>query len=272
LTLPVRRRLAWLALLVASASCTSALNKPPPIADLAGPNVSPAGQEDIAATIARAQAELARAPDIAAVERARQLYLQASVADDPPVEAFLGASRANTWLVEHDPDADRRAKLATQGVQIGQLCRQQFPDEPECRYRIALAVGQQARERPSTAVDGLDVMVDLLLELTREAPALDSAGPDRVLALVLLRAPGWPAGPGDPESGLEHAVAAAAAFPDYPPNQLALGEALLANGRPEEGRRALEQGITLAEPLAAHGDAEAAEWIAEARQALDGSH
>jgi hypothetical protein len=139
---------------------------------------------------------------------------------------------------------------------------------PECRYRLALAVGQQARERPSTATDGLDVMVDLLLGLVAEAPQLDMSGPDRVLALVLLRAPGWPGGPGDEEAGLEHAHAAVQREPDHPPNQLVLGEALLDNGRVDEGRRALDRALVLAEELVRRGDVEAAEWAVEARPTL----
>ena len=42
---------------------------------------------------------------------------------------------------------------------------------------------------------------------------------------MLLRAPGWPLGPGDPEAALPEAQAAARLAPDYPPNQLVLGEA-----------------------------------------------
>lgn len=268
----VRDKLGGVAMLLLSAACTSALREPPPVTELAGDPTASEQRGDVAELIAAAEAELARRPHQPAVESARDLFLRAVAADEPPVEAFVGAARATAWLVQHDQDPRRRKELATEGVQIGQICRDRFPAEPECRYRLALAVGQQARERPSTAVDGLDVMVGLLRDLTGDASALDFAGPDRVLALVLLRAPGWPTGPGDPESGLEHASAAAEAFPNYPPNQLVLGEALIENGRPREGRAALERALALAEPLAVRGDPEASEWIAEARRALDESH
>jgi tetratricopeptide (TPR) repeat protein len=268
----VRARLGGVALMLLTAACTSALNEPPPVIELAGAPAPPEYGGDVAALIAAAEAELAHRPHHPAVESARDLFLRALAADEPPVEAFLGAARATAWLVQHDQDPGRRKDLATEGVQIAQLCRDRFPAEPECRYRLALALGQQARERPSTAVDGLDVMAGLLRDLTGDAPALDFAGADRVLALVLLRAPGWPTGPGDPDSGLDHAVAAAEAFPDYPPNQLVLGEALLAAGRVPEGRAAFERALALAEPLAARGEPEAPEWIAEARRALDESH
>jgi hypothetical protein len=153
-------------------------------------------------------------------------------------------------------------------VQIGQWCRRLYPADPECTYRLALAVGQQARERTSTATDGLDVMVELLGVVIDEAPDLDFAGGQRVLALLLLRAPGWPTGPGDPEMALEHAEAAVEAFPDYPPNQLVLGEALSDNGRREEAVERLERGIGLARTRRDEGDPEAADWIAQAEEAL----
>lgn len=264
------RCLLGLAAIVMATGCASALREPPPAAVLAGsgPVASEPGA-DPSALIDRASAWFARRPDPQAVEQARDLSLHAMAAAEPPLEAFLGAARATAWLVEHELDADRRQALSVEGVQIGQLCGRRFPSEPECRYRLALAVGQQARERPSTASDGLDVMVELLQDLVAEAPDLDAAGPHRVLALVLLRAPGWPSGPGDPELGLEHARAAVARQPDHPPNHLVLGEALLDNGRGAEGLRALERAIALAETLAVRGDPDAPEWRAEARRTLE---
>jgi hypothetical protein len=122
----------------------------------------------------------------------------AAGADDARVEGLLGAARACAWLLEHEPAAATRQALATTAVQTCQWCTRRAPDNPECEYRLALALGQHAREHPSSARDGLARMVALLTRLAEHAPDLDEAGPDRVLALVLLRAPGWPAGPGDP--------------------------------------------------------------------------
>lgn len=263
------RCLLGLAAIVMATGCASALREPPPAAVLAGSGpVAVEPDADPSALIDRASASFARRPDPQAVEQARDLSLHAMAADDTPLEAFVGAARATAWLIEHEPDADRREALSVEGVQIAQLCQRRYPAEPECRYRLALAVGQQARERPSTATDGLDIMVELLENLVAEAPDLDAAGPDRVLALVLLRAPGWPSGPGDPELGLEHARAAAELAPDHPPNQIVLGEALLENGGAVEGRRALERALALAETLAVRGDPDAPEWRAEARRTL----
>jgi hypothetical protein len=249
--------------------CTAALKPPPSLSELGAGDDPPVAisSAEASARLVEAEDELARASDPASVERARELFLEAARAEPAPVAALLGAARATARLVEHEPDAERRRELAIEGVQIGQLCLAAHPASPECGYRLALAVGQQARERSSTAVDGLDVMVELLEDVIAMAPDLDLAGGHRLLALVLLRSPGWPTGPGDPELGLEHARAAVAAFPDHPPNQLVLGEALLENGDRDGARGALERGVALASAEGA--DPEAAAWLAEAEAALD---
>ncbi len=248
--------------------CTSALKKPPPVAELGAPSAErPDSGRSTEQLLAEAELRLDASADPAVVARARSMFLEAARRDGAPVEAFLGAARATAWLVEHTDAADRRKELVAEGVQIGQWCRRLFPDAAECRYRLALAVGQQARERTSTAVDGLAVMVELLEGVITDAPELDFAGGRRVLALVLLRAPGWPTGPGDPELALEHARAATEAFPGYPPNQLVLGEALAENGLRDESRRALELGIELARD---RRDPDSKEWVEQGEAALTG--
>lgn len=259
----------FLASVVAAFGCRSALTEPPPAAEIGGvggPRKTGAG--DANAMVARAGAEFGKRPNRAAVERARTLYLEAVKTADAPVEAFLGAARATAWLVENEEDGQRREELAVEGVQIGQHCVRLFQSVPECTYRLALAVGQQARELPSTAADGLDVMVELLSDVIAVAPQLDFGGGDRVMALVLLRAPGWPAGPGDPETALIHAENATASFPDYPPNLLVLAEAFLANNRREEARSSYEAASNRAAERREIGEPEAAAWLADAEAGL----
>ncbi len=261
-----------IASLIVAFGCASALKEPPQVTEI-GAGASRPGAEpaDSIAALARAEREFALRPDAAAVERSQTLYLEAVRTEPAPVEAFLGAARATAWLVEHEEDGQRREEHAVEGVQVGQHCVRLYPAVAECTYRLALAVGQQARERPSTAVDGLEVMVTLLEEVISTAPDLDFAGGDRVMALVLLRAPGWPTGPGDPETALVHAETAVTSFPDYPPNQLVLAEALNKNGQPEQARQAFKRAADRARAGGFAGDPEAAEWLAEAETTLAGS-
>jgi tetratricopeptide (TPR) repeat protein len=111
-------------------------------------------------------------------------------------------------------------------------------------------------------------MVDLLHRAARADPAVDRGGPHRLLALVLLRAPGWPLGPGDPEAALQEAQSAARIAPDHPPNQLALGEALQKNGRAAEAQTAYSEALRLATSAPFRDDPDALGWANDARKAL----
>jgi hypothetical protein len=247
--------------------CASALREPPPLATT-GEGAAPAAPADVDRLLAEAAAAFAHRPDPAAVDRARTLFLAAAAADESRVEALLGAAEAVAWLIEHEADAGRRSALASEGVELGQWCQRRAPAEVACRYRLALALGLQARERPRTSADGLERMFALLTEVAATDPGLDHAGPHRVAALVLLRAPGWPFGPGDPEEGLAAARQAVEVDAAYPPNQLVLGEALAATGASDEGRAAWQHAHALAVARSAEGDPDAAAWAEEAAEAL----
>jgi len=250
-----------------SSACVSALGETPDLTPVktssSGDLLEPAGL--------RAEAEelLAAEQSFDTVDHARELFLEAAATDISCTDCLLGALRAYSWLVENEADSRLRKALAVEAVGIAQLCVERSKEDPRCRYRLALAVGQQARERPSTASDGLDVMIELLRELISTAPGIDNAGPERVMALVLLRAPGWPAGPGDPEAALEYARAAVRRVPDYPPNQLVLGEALEENELSGEADRAYEKALGLARSRRGR---EAKQWAEEAEEALARSH
>ncbi len=147
----------------------------------------------------------------------------------------------------------------------GTICEPLEPRTPTCDYALAISLGLQARAHPASARDKLAQMVVLLRRAALADPTLDRAGPHRVLALVLLRAPGWPLGPGDPEEGLVVARRAVSLAPDYAPNQLALAEGLALNEQPGPAREAAKRALPLAEAAVADGVADAAEWLREAR-------
>jgi hypothetical protein len=206
-----------------------------------------------------ASAEYARRPDLAAVRRAEALYLRAAAVETSGVAPLLGAVEASTWLADHEPDVRARGTAIDQAIEAARRCQERASDAPACDYGLALALGLQARERPSTALDGLKLMVAKLRRAEKADPRLDRAGPSRVLALVLAKAPGWPLGPGDPEAAVGEAKRAVSLFPEHAPNQLALSEALLATGAADDAHAAAEKGLALAR--AASADPDAADWI-----------
>jgi len=249
--------------IILCAGCAQALHNPGPIEAIgAAPRAS------AAQLLADADAAWARRGEPEQAAAAEDLYLQAARADPRNPGSFAGAIRAKAFRIGREKDGAERTRLAESAVITGQLCQENAPTAPACDYWLAAALGLQARERSATGHDALPRMVDLLRRAIRTDPAIDQAGPHRLLAIVLLRAPGWPMGPGDAEAALPEAQAAARAAPEFPPNQLALGEALKKNGRTADARTAYSQALRLATEAAARGDPDAKGWVDDASAAL----
>jgi len=247
-----------------AAACSTALNEPSPIAVYAPGH---AQGRSAAELVAAADTAWARRAQPGQAESAQGLYLDAAVADAHRVDALLGAMRALAFRIENERGV-ARGKLAETAVELGQWCQRRAPTEPECDYRLAIALGQNAREHMASGRDAIRRMIVLLHRAIAAAPRLDAAGPQRVLALLLLRAPGWPFGPGDNDAGLEQARAAARIAPDVVANQLVLGEAEAANGHSAEARVAYGKAVDLATAAQKAGEPEAGRWLQEARAGL----
>jgi hypothetical protein len=109
-------------------------------------------------------------------------------------------------------------------------------------------------------------MLQNLVSADATDPNYDKAGPARVRALVLIRAPGWPLGPGDTDAGLVAARRAVALQPDYPPNVLALAEALSKTGDEKGARENYLHARELAQSLPAGPERD--DWLGEVEEAL----
>jgi hypothetical protein len=249
-------------------ACAHALKTPPSLQELAGP-ASPGAPADPAALVSEAQDRFARR-DVEEARRAASLALRAAATATPTDgAALLLAVRIQVWLAEHEETQEARAAAATRGVQAAQWCDAAAFPAP-CAYWKAAALGQQARERPSTGLSALPLIEQGFKDAAAKDPTLDEGGPDRALALLYLRAPGWPTGPGDPAKGLEHARRATALRDGYPPNHLALAEALAKNGEADAARQEDERALKLARESPAADDPEAGDWIREAERAIHG--
>ncbi len=251
-----------LVLLVACAACARSLRNPAPLESIA-----PAPGAGAAQLLADADEAWAGRADPAEAAFAERLYLEATRADPKEPRSYAGAIRAESFLLGREKDGAERKRLAQTAVAVGQHCEENAPS-PLCDYWLAAALGLQARERTSTAHDALPHMVELLRRAGAADGKIDHGGPHRLLAILLLRAPGWPLGPGDPEGALPEAQAAASIDPQYPPNQLALGEALRKNGKNDEARRAYSEALRLATGPSWRDDPDAAGWADDARAAL----
>lgn len=255
-------------LLLYSAACARAIKEAPPLLDLAGGGPAPA-REEVDALLRDARAAFARR-EAASVGQAATLFLRAAAGDPARVEGVLGGVEAQVWLADHEKDPHEREAAATKAVQAAQWCERASPALPACSYWMGAALGVQARERPATGVSALPRIEAAFQKAADQEPALDGGAPDRALALLYLRAPGWPTGPGDPERGLEHARKALAIAPEHPLNLMALAEALQATDSAAASRDTWEQAAARARDLVAQGDPDAGEWVHEAEHALQG--
>jgi hypothetical protein len=182
------------------------------------------------------------------------------------VEGLASAIQSVATRSDHAPDGDSRARLADQAVAYADRCMAMAAQDPACLYGRALALGLQARAHPASANASLKAMLDALSKVDAADPNYDKAGAARVRALVLLRAPGWPLGPGDADAGLASARRAVELHPEYPPNQLALGEALAKAGDASGSRQAYQRARDEAATYVANEDRDG--WLREANQAL----
>jgi len=146
-------------------------------------------------------------------------------------------------------------------------CKMRRPaSSAHCLYYDGVALGLKARAHPLQASEALKSMLDALGSAEAADPAYDQAGPARVRALVLIKAPAWPLGPGDPEAGLAAARRAVALRPDYPPNVLALAEALARTGDAHGAQESYRGARELIQALPSSPDRD--DWLHEADQAL----
>jgi hypothetical protein len=181
--------------------------------------------------------------------------------------ALAAAIASDSQRSEHETDSQLRAQLAEAAGRDADACIRQEPQAVACLYGRSVALGLQAKEHPTRAAGILGDMLQTLARAEAADPSYDDAGPARVQALVWIRAPGWPLGPGDPERGLAAAQRAVALRPDYPPNLLALAEAQTKMGTPNEARASYMRARDMTRKLP--DTADRADWLREVEQGLN---
>jgi hypothetical protein len=182
------------------------------------------------------------------------------------VDGLVTAIQSDSARSDTATDGKIRAQLADEATGYADACIAQAPQAAGCLYGRGLALGLEARAHPTSANDALKSMLQALTSADAADPNYDQAGPSRVRALVLLRAPGWPLGPGDPDSGLTAARRAVELKPQYPPNLLALGEALMKTEDLAGAHDAYAKARDAAQAWPAGEDRD--DWLREAAQGL----
>lgn len=182
------------------------------------------------------------------------------------VEQLAAAVAADARRSDIETDSAIRNELAADAFRDAQACLERAPQEVACLYSRAIALGLKARAHPLQANEALKSMLEALGAAEAADPEYDQAGPARVRALVLVKAPAWPLGPGDAEAGLASARRAVALQPQYPANVLALAEALAKSGDSHGAQDAYRHARELSQALPPSRDRD--DWLREADQAL----
>jgi hypothetical protein len=165
---------------------------------------------------------------------------------------------------DHESDAQTRTELAADARGDADACIAQAPQSAACLFGSALALGLDARAHPAHAPATLKDMLARLAQAEALDPAYKDAGPARVQALVLARAPPWPLGPGDAEQAVSAARRAVALRPAYPPNWLALAEAQSKAGSAGEAEASYARARDAARALPEGPDRN--DWLQQAEQ------
>jgi len=191
---------------------------------------------------------------------------QPSMPAPDSVDALAAAVASDARRSDQESDAKIRGDLAEQAKRDADACLALAPQAPPCLYYHAVALGLEARAHPTRASELLKSMLEALAAAEATDPEYDEAGPARVRALVLVRAPSWPLGPGDTEAGVTAARRAVALRPQYPPNLIALGEALTKTGDPQGALDSYTRARAAAQALPPTNDR--SDWLREADRAL----
>jgi hypothetical protein len=158
-----------------------------------------------------------------------------------PPEQLVALIKADADRIDRSKDAAERTRLLATATANARQCVAVAPDNGACHYEWAQVLGLTARERPVQAVALLKDMLASLKQADALDPAFDQAGPARLTAVVLLRAPGWPLGPGDPDAALSAAQRAVARDPAYPANLITLAQAQAKTEATAKARASYEQ-------------------------------
>jgi hypothetical protein len=182
------------------------------------------------------------------------------------VEQLAAAVAEDARRSDLASDSTLRAQLAANAADNAQACLDVAPQAVACVYAHAIALGLEAQAHPLHASENLKMMLDTLSRAEALDPEYSEAGPARVKALVLTKAPGWPIGPGDADAGLAAARRAVSLRPEYPPNVLALAEALSKTGDAHGAKEAYLRAQLLSQAMPPSSDRD--DWLRQADQAL----
>jgi len=162
-------------------------------------------------------------------------------------EASLHAARAAAWLLEFDKSLDEpaRRELAGRGVGYAETVLSAQGERVDTVFLNGALLGLQLETARVPGPVKLRKVHDFFRRAADLDPSYSEGAPLRALGTLLVKAPSWPAGPGDVEQGIELLRQAVEQHPGHPANHYFLGEALLADGRRDEAAASFQRVLDL---------------------------
>ena len=126
------------------------------------------------------------------------------------------------------------------GLAAGKKAVELEPSRVEGHYYLAQLHGFTAQAQRGGDVKPLLQQLISEGELALKADEkFDNGGPQRMLGTMYARAPAPPVAVGDPEKAVQYLQKAVALAPDFPPNQIFLADALIADERYQDAETAI---------------------------------
>lgn len=180
------------------------------------------------------------------VARAESAFAQAwkkYEADTNSTAAALDVGRTSADLTDLATNDTQRAAVARRGIAVCRSWIQKETNSGPAHYYLAINLGQLAQAKaPSLTSYRLVHEVEREFKKAAELDVkFDHAGPARTLGLLYYQAPGWPLSVGSKSKAREWLTRAAELAPNYPGNQLNLGEAQLKWREHKELKATLEK-------------------------------
>lgn len=146
---------------------------------------------------------------------------------DPRLMRSALGSRIALHLAERNENPGQRESLAHEGVRLAeQALNQGGEHDAAVHYYLAINLGLAVHDHPVEAAHAVQRLETEASRAVSLNPDLDGGGPLRLLGMLYLKAPAWPAGIGDGDKALDLLKQSVDKHPEHPLNHLFYAQAL----------------------------------------------
>jgi tetratricopeptide (TPR) repeat protein len=173
-----------------------------------------------------------------AMQNALTALDKAHLLDPKSYEAAWRAAKDAGWLADElYNDKTKRAHYSGVGRDYSKAAIDLNPNGVEGHYYSGITTGLWVTTEVIGAKFDAPKVRDAAKKASQIDPKFDRGGPYRLLGIVYAKAPPWPASIGDTEKGVDYLKKALEIAPDFPLNNLLMGDAFAADGQYPEAMK-----------------------------------